>query len=103
MSRRIALLGVALSAGLLLPPGTAWAAQTVPAGRPNFGPVSSGIFPGVQSRTVKTFCTVNFVFTDAAADVYFGQAAHCSRTRAEEGGRGTERLHLRARARSAPR
>jgi hypothetical protein len=81
MSRRIGLLGVPLIAGLLLPPGTARAAGEP---EPDFGPVSAGIFPGVQSRTDKTFCTVNFVFTDAKANVYFGQSAHCSRTELKE-------------------
>lgn len=79
MSRRTVALGVPLALGLLLPAGPARAdAGGTP--EPRFGPVSSGIFPGVQTRTEKTFCTVNFVFTDARANVYFGQSAHCART-----------------------
>lgn len=36
--------------------------------------------PGVQTFTAGAQCTANFVFTDAVANVYIGQAAHCSGT-----------------------
>jgi hypothetical protein len=56
---------VAPSAGAAPPP---WApAATAP------------IHPGVQTFTDGAQCTANFVFTDGA-DVYIGQAAHCSGT-----------------------
>lgn len=73
-------LGLPLALGLVLVAAPARANDTRPDPSPRFGPVNAGIFPGVQSRTAKTFCTVNFVFTDAAANVYFGQSAHCART-----------------------
>lgn len=42
---------------------------------------SAQIAPGVQTNTAGSGqCTANFVFTDAAGNVYVGQAAHCSGT-----------------------
>lgn len=41
---------------------------------------SAEITPGVQTYTQGGQCTANFVFTDAADNVYLGQAAHCSGT-----------------------
>jgi hypothetical protein len=39
------------------------------------------ITPGVQTNTAGSGqCTANFVFTDAAGNVYIGQAAHCGST-----------------------
>lgn len=38
------------------------------------------ITPGVQMYTDGAQCTGNFVFTDAAANVYVGYAAHCAGT-----------------------
>jgi hypothetical protein len=38
------------------------------------------IHPGVQMDTKGAQCTGNFVFTDAAANVYVGYAAHCAGT-----------------------
>ena len=38
------------------------------------------IHPGVQMYTEGAQCTANFVFTDAAANVYVGYAAHCAGT-----------------------
>jgi hypothetical protein len=47
---------------------------------PTWAPASSAtIHPGVQTVTDGGQCTANFVFYDAA-DVYIGQAAHCSGT-----------------------
>lgn len=46
------------------------------------------ITPGIQTITDGAGqCTTNFVFTDAAGDVYLGQAAHCARLD-EEGTNG---------------
>jgi hypothetical protein len=47
---------------------------------PSWAPVGTAtIRPGVQTETAGAQCTANFVFTDGA-DVYIGQAAHCSGT-----------------------
>ena len=39
---------------------------------------SAAIHPGVQMYTDGAQCTGNFVFTDSAANVYVGYAAHCA-------------------------
>jgi len=45
------------------------------------------ITPGIQTITDGAGqCTTNFVFTDAAGEVYLGQAAHCARTSEEQNG-----------------
>ena len=60
-------------AGALAVAGSAAAAPTwAPAG-------SATIHPGVQTLTDGAQCTANFVFYDAA-EIYIGQAAHCSGT-----------------------
>jgi len=41
---------------------------------------SAAIQPGVQMYTDGAQCTGNFVFTDSAANVYVGYAAHCAGT-----------------------
>lgn len=41
---------------------------------------TAAIHPGVQMYTEGAQCTGNFVFTDAAANVYVGYAAHCAGT-----------------------
>jgi hypothetical protein len=47
---------------------------------PTWAPAASAaVHPGVQTVTAGAQCTANFVFTDGA-DVYIGQAAHCSGT-----------------------
>lgn len=53
-----------------------------PAGaEPTWAPAdSAAIHPGTQTYTEGGQCTANFVFTDAADNVYIGQAAHCSGT-----------------------
>jgi hypothetical protein len=74
---KLALFGVLAVAALTVPAGaSAWA----PAG-------SATVHPGVMTFTnAPSFlggasqCTANFVFTDAAGNVYLGQAAHCSST-----------------------
>lgn len=48
---------------------------------PQWAPADSAtIHPGVMTFTDGAQCTANFVFTDAAGNVYIGQAAHCSAT-----------------------
>lgn len=50
---------------------------------PTWAPASSApIHPGVMTFTGGGQCTANFVFFDAASNVYIGQAAHCSSTSA---------------------
>jgi hypothetical protein len=39
---------------------------------------SASITPGVQMYTAGAQCTANFVYTDAAGEVYVGYAAHCA-------------------------
>lgn len=53
-----------------------------PAGAaPAWAPADSArIHPGVQMYTQGAQCTANFVFTDAADNVYVGYAAHCAGT-----------------------
>lgn len=53
-----------------------------PAGAaPTWAPADSArIHPGVQMYTQGAQCTANFVFTDAADNVYVGYAAHCAGT-----------------------
>jgi hypothetical protein len=47
---------------------------------PTWAPAATAaIHPGVMTHTDGAQCTANFVFTDAA-NVYIGQAAHCSGT-----------------------
>jgi hypothetical protein len=49
--------------------------------QPDWAPVGSAtIQPGNQTITDGAQCTSNFVFYDAANNVYMGQAAHCSGT-----------------------
>jgi len=67
---KLALAAVlALAVAMLVPSAaSAWApAATAP------------VHPGVQTHTEGAQCTSNFVFQDGA-DVYIGQAAHCSGT-----------------------
>lgn len=52
-------------------------ASAEPAWAPAAG---ASVHPGVQTITAGGQCTANFVFFDAANDVYLGQAAHCSST-----------------------
>lgn len=65
--------GVALAAAAaVVTPGSAQAA-------PSWAPADeAAVHPGVQMYTDGAQCTGNFVFTDAADDVYVGYAAHCA-------------------------
>jgi hypothetical protein len=77
LCHKLALLLAALAAALTAPAGaSAWAPAA-----------SATVHPGVMTFTnAPSFlggasqCTANFVFTDAAGNVYLGQAAHCSST-----------------------
>ena len=72
--RRIPLVFIAAIAACLVLAGTATAA-------PAWAPAASAtIHPGVQTVTEGAGqCTSNFIFYDGA-DIYIGQAAHCSGT-----------------------
>jgi hypothetical protein len=51
------------------------------AAEPTWAPAASApIHPGVQTVSDSGQCTSNFVFFDAADNVYLGQAAHCTGT-----------------------
>jgi hypothetical protein len=61
--------------------GALLAAAGPAAAEPAWAPAATApIHPGVQTETAGGQCTANFVFFDAADDVYIGQAAHCSGT-----------------------
>jgi hypothetical protein len=73
MRRLIAVCAVVACASLAVA-GTASAA-------PTWAPAASApVHPGVQTITNGGQCTSNFVFYDAANNVYIGQAAHCAGT-----------------------
>ncbi|HWM64040.1 MAG TPA: serine protease [Solirubrobacterales bacterium] len=70
---RIKLVVLALAAVLA-------AAVLAPTAAPAWAPTGQAtVHPGVQVFTEGAQCTANFVFTEGA-DVYLGQAAHCSGT-----------------------
>ena len=74
MKKRLLVLSVLMSLIVLSAPGTAGAA-------PAWAPTSSAtIRPGAATMTDDALCTSNFVFHDAAGNVYLGQAAHCTAT-----------------------
>jgi hypothetical protein len=59
----------------------ALAAAGPAAAEPTWAPAATApVHPGVQTETNGGQCTANFVFFDAANNVYIGQAAHCSGT-----------------------
>jgi hypothetical protein len=74
-TRRVAAVAVALVAA------TTYSSQTAVSAAPAWAPEDQAtITPGVQMYTDGAQCTANFVFTDAAANVYVGYAAHCAGT-----------------------
>ncbi|RZI78948.1 MAG: hypothetical protein EOO67_21085, partial [Microbacterium sp.] len=69
----VAALGVLPVVAVLAPVGTTAEAVTT------WAPESTAtIKPGVQMYTAGAQCTANFVFKDAAGNVYVGYAAHCA-------------------------
>jgi hypothetical protein len=73
MRRLIAVCAVVACAGL--------AAAGPASAAPTWAPAASApVHPGVQTITNGGQCTSNFVFYDAANNVYIGQAAHCAGT-----------------------
>ena len=73
MRRLIAVCTVVAGAALAV----AGPAQAAPTWAPA---ATAPVHPGVQTITNGGQCTSNFVFFDAANNVYIGQAAHCSGT-----------------------
>ncbi|QIK67417.1 hypothetical protein G7072_14665 [Nocardioides sp. HDW12B] len=80
MRTRVRTALAALSTAALS--AAAFTATSAPAGAaPTWAPAdSAALHPGVQAYTDGSQCTTNFVFTDAAANVYLGYAAHCAGT-----------------------
>ncbi len=73
--RTTSALAVLAAAGL----GTAAATSAPAVAAPSWAPADeAAITPGTQMYTDGAQCTSNFVFTDAAANVYLGYAAHCA-------------------------
>lgn len=78
---------LALAAATVLATGALLAPTTGAQAAPTFAPADeAAIHPGVQMYTNGAQCTGNFVFTDAASNVYVGYAAHC----AGDGGAATD-------------
>jgi hypothetical protein len=72
--RRLFAVCAVVACASLTAAGTASAA-------PTWAPAASApVHPGVQTITNGGQCTSNFVFFDAANNVYIGQAAHCAGT-----------------------
>lgn len=69
----VAALGIVPVLMVLLPAGT-----TADAARTWAPEATATIRPGVQMYTAGAQCTANFVFRDAAGNVYVGYAAHCA-------------------------
>lgn len=80
MRTRVRTALAALSTAALS--AAAFTATSAPAGAaPTWAPAdSAALHPGVQAYTDGSQCTTNFVFTDSAANVYLGYAAHCAGT-----------------------
>ena len=73
MRRVIAVCAVSVCAAL--------AGASPAAAEPTWAPAATApIHPGVQTITNGGQCTANFVFFDAANNIFIGQAAHCSGT-----------------------
>ncbi|HEU4512519.1 MAG TPA: hypothetical protein VFR87_05395 [Nocardioidaceae bacterium] len=79
MASRTRSAAAALASSVL---ATAAVTATVaPADAAAWAPADTAtIHPGVQMYTEGAQCTGNFVFTDSAANVYVGYAAHCAGT-----------------------
>ncbi len=74
---RLSRLVVALVAALAL----SLAASSSAIAAPTFAPAADAdVRPGSMTFTDGAQCTSNFVFFDAANDLYIGQAAHCAGT-----------------------
>jgi hypothetical protein len=60
---------------------TAAVSSPASAAAPSWAPeASAALHPGVMAYTNGAQCTVNFVYTDGAGNVYLGYAAHCAGT-----------------------
>ncbi|HYF71587.1 MAG TPA: hypothetical protein VD864_02135 [Nocardioides sp.] len=77
-TRRAAGAAALLASGVV---AAAYATAAPASAAPTWAPADSAqIHPGVQMYTEGSQCTANFVFTDGAANVYVGYAAHCAGT-----------------------
>jgi hypothetical protein len=77
-TRRIAGAAAFLSSGIL---AAALASAAPATAAPTWAPAdTASIHPGTMMYTEGAQCTANFVYTDAAANVYVGYAAHCAGT-----------------------
>ena len=76
-ARRVVLGAAALmSTGIL---AAAFATATPANAAPTWAPAGTAkIHPGTMMYTEGAQCTANFVYTDGAANVYVGYAAHCA-------------------------
>ena len=60
---------------------TAGVSSSASAATPSWASASTAtLHPGVMAYTAGAQCTVNFVYTDGAGNVYLGYAAHCAGT-----------------------
>jgi hypothetical protein len=72
---------LSMIAGAVLVAATVVAGSPASAAAPTWAPESSAaLHPGVMAYTSGAQCTVNFVYTDGAGNVYLGYAAHCAGT-----------------------
>ncbi len=87
-----ALLVTSPQSGAVTAPATAAPAQSIAVAWAPAG--SAAIHPGVMMYTKGAQCTANFVFTDGAANVYVGYAAHCAGTGAATDTNGCDATSL---------
>lgn len=75
------ILSVVTGAVTAVAISTAGVSPSAAAAAPTWAPASSAtLHPGVMAYTAGAQCTVNFVYTDGAGNVYLGYAAHCAGT-----------------------
>ncbi|MGH8859704.1 MAG: hypothetical protein ACRDVG_00455 [Jatrophihabitantaceae bacterium] len=75
------LLSLATGAVLAAAVTTAAVSESASAASPAWAPAATAaLHPGVMAYTSGAQCTVNFVYTDGAGNVYLGYAAHCAGT-----------------------
>lgn len=81
--RRRARTIISMIAGVVAAVAVSTAAVSSPAtaAAPSWAPAATAaLHPGVMAYTDGAQCTVNFVYTDGAGNVYLGYAAHCAGT-----------------------
>ncbi|CAN5168992.1 hypothetical protein BH23ACT9_BH23ACT9_26580 [soil metagenome] len=81
MRTTLTALAAVLALLVTVAPATPAQAQQPATGARDWVPFDQAtVHPGVRTVTDGSQCTANFVFTDAAGEVYLGQAAHCAGT-----------------------